>query len=163
MNYKTDLQSNNTDLQSILNTINALPEACSGEHEDVTEETTVYTNELADLASQISALETALEGKASGSGSTETCKITSTYATEAASCYYFNGNEFVCETSPLTLDASGSYIEVAKNSILVLGYNNNYATSWSISGSNSYLGKISNRAYLFGIVEDGAITEDMPI
>ena len=30
MSYKTDLQSNNVDLQSILNTINSLPEAGSG-------------------------------------------------------------------------------------------------------------------------------------
>lgn len=34
MSFKTDLQSNNTDLQAILDTINALPEAGSGGSEE---------------------------------------------------------------------------------------------------------------------------------
>jgi hypothetical protein len=46
-------------------TVAAIP----SNYEDVTTETTAYTNELADLVSQISALESALEGKASGGGS----------------------------------------------------------------------------------------------
>lgn len=52
--------------------------------EDVTAETNTYTSELADLVTQISALETALEGKtAGGSGGTsvETCSVTITLCT----------------------------------------------------------------------------------
>lgn len=75
MSQKTDLQSNNTDLQAILNTINNLPEASSGE--DVTAETTAYTTKLASLETAIAALETELAGKASGGsgGSVETCTV----------------------------------------------------------------------------------------
>lgn len=32
MDYNVELQSNNTDLQAILNTINALPDSCTEEH-----------------------------------------------------------------------------------------------------------------------------------
>ena len=56
-------------------TVAAIP----SNYEDVTTETTAYTNELTDLVSQISALESALEGKASGSSggaSVETCTVT---------------------------------------------------------------------------------------
>lgn len=56
-------------------TVAAIP----SNYEDVGTETTAYTNELADLQAQISALETALAGKASGSGSgdggVETCTV----------------------------------------------------------------------------------------
>ena len=60
-------------------TVAAIP----SEYEVVGTETTDYTNELSDLAAQISALESALEGKAAGGsgsggsgGSVETCTVT---------------------------------------------------------------------------------------
>lgn len=104
MGFKTDLQSNNTDLQTILDAINELPEAGEGgtdtSGDTVTPETLVtgYTahdasgepitgvnpyeltstnatvDEQADLIAQI---QTALEGKAAGGGgSVETCTVT---------------------------------------------------------------------------------------
>lgn len=76
MSYNTELQSNNADLQAILDAVNALPEAGGGESEDVTDETNEYTAKLETLESAISALETELEGKASGGMSVDTCVVT---------------------------------------------------------------------------------------
>ena len=56
-------------------TVNAIP----SEYENVGAETSAYTTELSELEAQISALESALEGKASGGGSSsgglETCTV----------------------------------------------------------------------------------------
>lgn len=62
--------------------------------EDVTAETNTYTSELADLVTQISALETALEGKtAGGSGdgvSVETCNVSLICDTGNTNWYYID-------------------------------------------------------------------------
>ena len=79
MSNKTQLQTNNTQYASLIETLRG--KAVSSGGEDVTDETAAYTTKLATLETAISALESELEGKASGgSGGTsiETCTVTVT-------------------------------------------------------------------------------------
>lgn len=76
MSQKTDLQSNNIDLQSILNTINNLPDAGSGGTNSGSEDLDTELTEQENLISQLSSI---LDSKASGGGaggSIETCTVT---------------------------------------------------------------------------------------
>ena len=83
------IKNNTTNLQSLLEQVNNLPNAGSGGSEDITVETSAYTTELSELGEQISALESALEGKGVGGGSgsgasLETCTVT---IQSAEACY----------------------------------------------------------------------------
>lgn len=64
MSNKSQLQTNNTKYASLIETLRGKAAGSSGE--DVTEETSAYTTKLAQLETAITALETELEGKASG-------------------------------------------------------------------------------------------------
>lgn len=78
MSQKTELQSNNIDLQSILNTINTLPEAGSGNGENL-------EAVIAEQAALIEELSTTLDSKAAGGGM-ETCTV------NGAVDYYWTAN-----------------------------------------------------------------------
>lgn len=75
-NYNVNLQTKNSKLQSILNTINALPDA--GEAgENLDEEITTQTTLLSEQDAKIAELAEVLAGKAAGSGGTSnTIKVT---------------------------------------------------------------------------------------
>lgn len=76
MSNKTQLQTNNTQYASLIETLRG--KAVGGGGEDVAAETEAYTTKLASLETAISALESELEGKASGSSggaNIETCTI----------------------------------------------------------------------------------------
>lgn len=62
------IKQNTTSLQNLLEQVNALPDANSA-GEDIADETAAYTEKLAELGTAITALETELEGKAAGGGS----------------------------------------------------------------------------------------------
>lgn len=64
MSNKIQLQINNTKYVSLIETLRGKAAGNSGE--DVTDETNTYTTKLAELETAIGALETELEGKASG-------------------------------------------------------------------------------------------------
>lgn len=128
-NYNTTLQNNNSSLEEIITKINELPEAGEG----VTDETTAYTTKLAVLDSAITALETELEGKASGGsgGSVETCTVTISYGSSNSDragtvgsvgyTAYENGN--ISARYAKYYEAGQQTItNVVKNSMLVWGY-----------------------------------------
>lgn len=79
-NYNTILQTNNSSLEEIITQLNNMPDAGNTTGEDVTEETTAYTAKIDQLETAVAALETELQGKASGGGSggnesIETCSV----------------------------------------------------------------------------------------
>jgi hypothetical protein len=78
MSNKTQLQTNNTQYASLIETLRGKAVPSGGE--DVADETEAYTAKLASLETAISALESELEGKASGGGSggadIELCSLT---------------------------------------------------------------------------------------
>lgn len=88
MSNKTQLQTNNTEYASLIEILRgkAIP---SGE--DVTEETTAYTNTLAELTTAIGELKNDLAGKASGGsgGNIETCTVTINMDDTMFFPYYF--------------------------------------------------------------------------
>lgn len=72
------IQANNAELREAIELAESLPDAGTAGGEDVTAETNEYTEKLATLETAITALETELEGKASGGGSGDevaTCTI----------------------------------------------------------------------------------------
>jgi hypothetical protein len=88
MSNKQQLQINNTKVASLVEILKnkAIP---SGE--DVTEETTAYTTKISQLETAVAALESELEGKASGGsggGTVETCTVTLSDVTESVNWYY---------------------------------------------------------------------------
>lgn len=64
-NYNTKLQSNNIDLQTVIQTLQTKATPSS---EDVTDETSAYTEKIEQLTTAVTALETELAGKAGGGG-----------------------------------------------------------------------------------------------
>lgn len=75
MSNKQQLQTNNTKYASLIETLRGKAAGSTGE--DVTDETNAYTTKLASLETAVAALETELEGKASGGsgGGVETCTV----------------------------------------------------------------------------------------
>ena len=142
-------------------TVAAIP----SNYEDVTTETTAYTNELADLVSQISALETALQGKASGGsggGSVETCTVTIVdygCGTSAAYNTFENGALkavlYENRTNPESYE-----VEVAKGSVLLV-YDSQYYISGIVPTCDSGItwrdSTFFGSCYFFEINESGSI------
>jgi hypothetical protein len=106
-NYNTNLQSNNIDLQTVIQTLQTKATPSS---EDVTDETNAYTEKIEQLTNAITALEEELAGKASGStdgGSginVDTCTLTINYSnpgpysthSEHMISYYTLENNKIC-------------------------------------------------------------------
>ena len=94
MSNKTQLQTNNTKYASLIETLRG--KSIGGE--DVTTETNDYTTKLATLETAITALETELEGKASGGsggGSIETCTVTVEYKHYNPTNVYIFGTQVI--------------------------------------------------------------------
>jgi hypothetical protein len=133
------LETSNTNLDNELNTqsglIDQIQTALEGKAaatgEDVGSETTAYTTKLATLETAITALETELQGKASGGGSVETCAVAFDFGT----AYDPINEEYVdsmldvmyidmSSGEPILADANhrtkkdGDVITVAKNSLV---------------------------------------------
>lgn len=76
MSNKTQLQTNNTELSSLIEVLRGKATGGSSGLEDVTEETETYTAKLNELTNAVTALENELNGKAGiGGASFETCTV----------------------------------------------------------------------------------------
>jgi hypothetical protein len=110
MSNKTQLQTNNTKYASLIETLRG--KAAGGSGEDVTEETTAYTTKISQLETAVTALETELQGKASGSG--VDFEISAVTLTIPVQCRYL-GIDFQPK------DETTSTFETVKNSIVFIG------------------------------------------
>lgn len=111
--------------------------------EDVTSETTAYTNKLATLATAISVLETELQGKASGGGSAsyDTCTVNiSSYNTIGNIAYTTVNSEGKIESVRDTITSTSYTLTCLCNSFIVFmntgNTNVNKAILMSSIGSN---------------------------
>ena len=139
----SQLETNTISLQTLLDKVNALPEASSGE--DVTDETNTYTSLLTELETAIDELPDA------GSGGVETCTVTisgvdasgrpKSYVYTALDdngdiCYYYE---------PSNADTEVTLENVVCNSIIsVRPYSNTYTKS-----------TLTNATQLFNINDNG--------
>lgn len=110
MSNKTQLQTNNEKYASLIETLRGKAAGSGGE--DVSAETTAYTEKLETLETAITALETELEGKASGGsgGNIETCTVS--LHTNTASFSYFIYTQYIDGTINHIIDRTGSYYGV---------------------------------------------------
>ena len=142
-NYNTQLQSNNTDLQALINKANALPDAVNIDAE-LTEQDT--------LISQIQAVVDSLpEAGSSSGGSVETVTITISSIAPfgvAGTLYYID--KF---TSLQSLVATAGQVEVLKNTLML-------AVSGGEGISSNTLPKIYSElgvCILYQATQDGTI------
>jgi hypothetical protein len=145
MNYNTNLQNNNAELQEILDTINALPEASNGtelpklnnpasvnevfqnkeiinENGEVRVGTFTLESELTEQDNLIAQLQSAVNNLPNAGVSVETCtvQITCHFLFDAPIIYYLDEN-LNSQVLEVVVDASQS-IRVAKNSIIYTNY-----------------------------------------
>ena len=125
MSNKTILQTNNTNLASytdrvtaLISKANSLPEAGGGT-EDLSSELTTQNNLITTQEATIDSIISALQGKASGGGSVETCTVTFTDELLA------NITRLVYHDGIRGIDIDNGFsneIIVAKNSALYIGH-----------------------------------------
>jgi hypothetical protein len=175
MSYKTDLQSNNIDLQAILNTINELPDASNGsslptlsnpatetetfegyEFIDATgtKKTGTFTveTEATELESILDELLTAVDSKASGA--VETCTVT--INSNMFNFGYTNGDQEYLEAAD-----DGNHLNVAKENVIEVVRG---SILWTFGDTITYTGGIERAVgddyelHLLLINGDGTIT-----
>jgi hypothetical protein len=105
MSNKTQLQNNNAKYASLIEALRDKAVPTGGE--DVTEETSAYTTKLASLETAVAALESELEGKASGGSGGGDSFMSITISTDGSYLvYYWNSESALCATNVSgTIDA----------------------------------------------------------
>lgn len=120
--------------------------------EDISSETTTYTNLLDDLEDAINSL----PGAGGGSGTVETCTVsTTTGITMSSGAYYSTGSQVVAED--LTLATKNSSITVAKNSILLIETSSASAAMYMTVSGNGELIRRYGLYILYGVYGDCSI------
>lgn len=155
MSNKTQLQTNNTNLDALIARVNSakdvaasLPE--SGSSEDLSAELTEQANLIAQQQTLISNLETALDNKAgsSGGGSVETCTVTVNNTIrfgQRAYVSYTNNNCIPCIDEIVEPRATVT-LDVCKNTIMIITDNTNVV---SASGGYTYYASADNYSIFF--------------
>lgn len=164
------INTNTTSLEEILNTVNSLPNAGSG-GEDVTAETEAYTAKIASLETAVTALESELEGKASG-GSSEiaTCTVDIKMNGYNIAPHLFYPKKVGNEIIPIEFWNSGyedfddgtigvRLLDCVCNTIIYVYDDNFVLTSASTTGGISHVTADSGAmmAIAFTVTGDGAI------
>ncbi len=140
----TKINTNNTDLNSILATINNLPSANSGTTEDLSTELTEQDTLITTQETTIDSIISALEGKTVCSGTKENVTLTINYTIDSTrhgylTYMYYNSAQNLCGSYKLITSSSGTStsISVAKGSYVHVAPS--LATATDLTMSNSTL------------------------
>lgn len=121
----------------------------------------IVTDEITAQDSLISQIQTALQGKAAGGGSIETCTVTVEWKYMSMQAItYTSSNGPVYITSFESSTGTLIFNDVIKNSTFVI-YGVNvlpYVTTTSKIGDLGYISGVTNKMFVFEILGDGTIT-----